>query len=128
MLGRIYMPHPGHFIGGQSCCFHLNTYVNGYIVSTVGEYAPSHVFENGAMRPRRDDDPVEPFGYPRESSLYETMVFRAKKSEETDAKWQCCPWRQADGHDLDFKRYATATDAVAGHEAMLKKYEETPCA
>lgn len=37
---RIYMPHAGHFCGSDDCRFHLNTYVNGYIVSTIGEYWP----------------------------------------------------------------------------------------
>ena len=36
----IWMPHPGHFIGASNCKFIMNTYVNGYIVSTVGEYFP----------------------------------------------------------------------------------------
>lgn len=36
----IWMPHAGHFCGGNECRFRLNTYVNGYIVSTVGEYLP----------------------------------------------------------------------------------------
>ena len=33
----VWMPHAGHFILGSHCRFRLNTYVNGYIVSTVGE-------------------------------------------------------------------------------------------
>ncbi len=36
----IWMPHVGHLCVGHMCRFHLNTYVNGYIVSTVGEYFP----------------------------------------------------------------------------------------
>jgi hypothetical protein len=33
----IWMPHAGHFCASHRCRFHLNTYVNGYIISTVGE-------------------------------------------------------------------------------------------
>ena len=36
----IWMPHAGHLCVGHMCRFHLNTYVNGHIVSTVGEYWP----------------------------------------------------------------------------------------
>lgn len=34
------MPHAGHLCVGHMCRFHLNTYVNGYIISTVGELWP----------------------------------------------------------------------------------------
>ena len=33
----LWMPHTAHFICGKECQFHLATYVNGVIVSTVGE-------------------------------------------------------------------------------------------
>jgi hypothetical protein len=36
----IWMPHASHLCVAHKCRFHLNTYVNGYIVSTVGEYFP----------------------------------------------------------------------------------------
>ncbi|MCH7681711.1 hypothetical protein IID10_20485 [candidate division KSB1 bacterium] len=32
----IWMPHVAHFICGKDCKFHLATYFNGYIVSTIG--------------------------------------------------------------------------------------------
>lgn len=118
-MKRVYMAHPGHFIGGADCAFHLNTYVaSGYIVSTVGEYRPKVVFEGDGIRPRRDDDPPKGLGYPEETSLYETMVFKAKKSSTT-----CCPWRMESGHELDSKRYATPDAAAKGHEAFCKKWE-----
>mgnify|MGYP001573416035 FL=1 len=37
---QTWMPHAGHLIVGQHCRFRLNTHVNGYIISTVGEYMP----------------------------------------------------------------------------------------
>jgi hypothetical protein len=125
-MSRIYMPHAGHFIGGRSCVFHLNTYVpTGYIVSTVGEYRPSfsrrhldRVVQTGAREPlqaRGDDEGPEEIGLGR---FYETMVFKAVA---TDSK--CCPWVQQSGEDLDFAGYQTADAATEGHEAMCRKWE-----
>lgn len=48
----IYMPHPGHFICSQYCRFFLNTYVNGYIVRTVGEYVPSEAVREAFAQSR----------------------------------------------------------------------------
>jgi hypothetical protein len=106
MTKQIWMGHPGHFIGGFNCQFRLNTYINGYIVSTVGEYCPS------------PDKKNQPLGYPKDS-LYETMVFKAKKSDHP-----CCPYVQEDGQDLDSERYATADKAHEGHMKMLAKWSE----
>jgi hypothetical protein len=39
----IWMPHAGHLCVSNKCRFHLNTYVNGFIVSTVGEYWPDQI-------------------------------------------------------------------------------------
>lgn len=121
---RVYMPHAGHFIGAQDCSFHINTYVaTGYIVSTVGEYRPSIVFDGpGAegMRPRRDDDPPKGLGYPEAESMYETMVFKAKRAA---VDYECCPYRMSDASGVDSERYATSHDAMLGHEAMCKKWE-----
>lgn len=63
----IWMPHAGHFCGANECNFRLNTYVGGYIVSTVGEYCP--IIKLGKST-------FEEIGRNR---LYETMVFKAKK-------------------------------------------------
>lgn len=128
MSARVYMAHAGHFIGGASCRFVLNTYVpTGYIVSTVGEYCPSVVFDgprgslNRAMRPRRDNDPPEELGFsgdPERPALFETMVFRAVADDS-----KCCPWRQESGSELDGARYSTSDEAAEGHEAMCRKWE-----
>lgn len=40
MKDWVFMPHAGHLCISHMCRFHLNTYVNGFIVSTVGEYLP----------------------------------------------------------------------------------------
>lgn len=100
----IWMPHAGHFICGSRCEFKLNTYVGGYIVSTVGEMPKNP----------RDDSEYENIGVGRK---YETMVFKAKKS-----KHRCCPWVQTSGHDLDFAAYNDAASATSGHMAMCEKW------
>lgn len=126
MKKQTNMPHAGHFVCGRDCSFHLNTYVNGYIVSTVGEYQPSTVFEevkmkvNGKMvthdvhRARREDDPPAEIGHKR---LYETMVFAGKRSTE-----KCCPYVAKRWKDLDFAGYNDAGAAYQGHLKMVKKW------
>lgn len=103
----IWMGHAGHFICGRECQFRLNTYVNGFIVSTLGELK---------YRGDRDEAPFRALGADKDS-LYETMVFHARKTNEP-----CCPYEQVDGSDLDSMRYATAGAAYEGHLAMLKKW------
>ena len=102
----IWMPHAGHFICGERCQFRLNTYVNGYIISTVGEYKQSD---------QKESDPFRTIGCDR---LYETMVFKAVKS-----KHKCCPYRQKTGSNIDFRGYNDAAKAYNGHLAMVKKWQ-----
>jgi hypothetical protein len=72
----IWMPHAAHFVGASSCEFRLATYVNGYIVSTVGEYIPRGSYE------------VQNIGWNRK---YETMVFKSRKSKEP-GHCEACPY------------------------------------
>lgn len=121
----IWMPHAGHFICGHDCRFRLNTYVNGYIVSTVGEYWPDRQIRliKAQVRmieiPGRGDEwdrnyfkklGYEQIGYDR---LYETMVFKAKKAEHN----LCCPFiADHDAESMEqFGSYNTAEDAYKGH-------------
>lgn len=104
MTKRIEMPHAAHFIGANRCDFRRATYVNGVIVSTVGGYRD---FENK----------IQPIGAGRK---YETMVFRATKSDEG-----CCPYVVADFRaERELVGYNEAMDAQNGHEAMVVKYEK----
>jgi len=109
----------------------MNTYVNGYIVSTVGEYWPDYrirkiIAESKKIEVIGEGDSwnadymkkigFEDIGYNRK---YETMVFRAKKSEES-----CCPYIALNFSDLEFYGYNDAGAAFAGHNNMIKKYSE----
>lgn len=101
------MPHAGHFIGGNSCSFHLNTHVNGYIVSTVGEYG------------RVEGRPWTPLG--SNGELYESMVFPAKGS-----KYACCRFEMRSPYEIETKRYLEPGTATAGHMALVEKYSDMP--
>lgn len=103
----IWMPHAGHFIGGSSCRFHLNTYVGGYIVSTVGEYDPK---QQGWGK-------FQQLGIGR---LYETMVFKANKEKESDA--QCCPYTINVSEEVDFDGYNDPVSAYKGHLKLCRKW------
>lgn len=130
----IWMPHPGHFICASECKFFLTTYVNGYIVSTVGEYFPDapvreiiaecrgvNLVGQGDAR-RRDyfkKIGFEPIGSER---LYETMVFKAERAQETET---CCPYRAIHDEEsnLDFDSYNKPEDAFKGHMEMCEKWD-----
>lgn len=100
----IWMPHPGHFIGGFECRFRLNTKVGNVIVSTVGEYLPNHQILE-----------FVPIGINRK---YETMVFKAVKSRH-----QCCPWEMV-CPELDMDEYNDPESAFKGHMRLCKKWDE----
>jgi len=101
----IWMPHPGHLCVSEKCLFSLNTYINGYIVSTVGEYKPNEKSKK-----------YEQIGWDR---IYETMVFKAKKGET-----QCCPFTaDIEGGEIDMKGYNCADTAMKGHYIMCEKYD-----
>lgn len=89
---------PGHFIGARNCHFHLHTHVNGYCVSTVGEWRPSG-----------PDAPTEEIGHQR---LYETMVFKLNAAG-TDIE---------DHTELWLEPYNDRDTANAGHMTVVKKW------
>ena len=99
----IWMPHAGHLCVGHLCRFKLNTCVGKYIISTVGEYYP------------RDEGKMDTLGASIDS-FYETMVFRARKSEN-----KCCPY-EISGDELDCIRYSTSDNAYLGHLKECKKW------
>lgn len=126
----IWMPHAGHLIVSRDCIFHLNTYVNGFIISTVGEWWPDETIreihasvQNVPLEGKGDDrarDFLQKFGYMEIGAdrKYETMVFKAKKSED-----DCCPYRQISGENLDMEGYNDPGEAYLGHLKMCEKYD-----
>lgn len=130
----VWMPHAGHFILGSQCRFRLNTYVNGYIISTVGEYVPDSEVRRIFRKSRGwdtyligDAEEVDFIkrtggakGFGEEIGLdrkYETMVFKAKRS-----KYKCCPWEMENPSSLDMDSYNLSADAYAGHLKMCARY------
>lgn len=103
MSEPIWMPHPGHFILRRDCQFRLNTYVNGYIVSTIGEL----------VEPGQDE-----FQQIGSDALYETMVFSAEPSG-----FDCCPFEIA-GMELKCKRYNLPGDAMRGHMELIAEWSQ----
>lgn len=104
----IWMPHAAHLIVAASCQFRLATYVNGVIVSTMGEYRQLYTQEGRWQE----------IGHNR---LYETMVFKAipTNRDECDA----CPYRcDFEAGEVDFDGYNTAGAAYAGHLALCQKW------
>ena len=114
----IWMPHPGHLIIAHECRFVLNTYVGGYIVSTVGEWVPapsSMKFRRPDLANLKGDDLerkfISKYGYEEIGAgrKYETMVFKAKKEIAA-----CCPYVQT-GSELECYGYNSADLAYKGH-------------
>lgn len=130
-----WMPHAGHFICSSHCRFKLNTHVNGYIISTVGEYVPDsqvrrihrevHGWDLTLKGDAEEYDYIQKTGgvegYGDEIGCdrkYETMVFVAQKS-----KRKCCPYEMKSPSNIDFAGYMKAEEAYKGHMKMVKKYK-----
>ncbi|KKM13440.1 hypothetical protein LCGC14_1716210 [marine sediment metagenome] len=131
----VWMGHAGHFILGHRCRFHLSTYVGKYIVSTVGElwndrlvreihakiYDKKWLSENIYLKGDIFDAAYfKKFGYEEVgcNRLFETMVFKAKKSEN-----KCCPYEMISG-EKDFEGYNTDEDAYKGHIELCTKWSK----
>ena len=126
----IWMPHAAHFILGTECQFHLATYVNGYLISTVGELWPDSRIRaitanaKGIQINGRGDawdaDYMKKIGYAEigYQRKYETMVFMAEPNYEH----RCCPWRMANASEIDGQGYNDPSDATDGHLALCERY------
>lgn len=132
----IWMAHAGHFILGQKCRFKLNTYVGGYIVSTVGELESEEAvkrihasvsdkewFAENQLKIGDDFNNAyfkkfgfEDIGCDRK---YETMVFKARKS-----KYKCCPYEIIVSKEVDMQGYNSPEDAMKGHHKLCKKWSK----
>ena len=107
----IWMPHPGHFIRWYHCQFRLNTYVGGFIVSTLGE------LQRELMKhPVLDDSNTQTIGG---GHNYETMVFKAEKTN-----YGCCHYEMRSAQHVYVRYYDTAEEAYKGHIEICEKYAE----
>lgn len=107
----IWYGNAGHLCVSRKCEFHLCTEVNGYVVSTVGEYYPNGI-----------NMPMEPVGLmPKE--LYETMIF-----EFSGSRCKCGCGLPDTGRSLCMDRYATPKEANEGHIRYCEEYakKESP--
>lgn len=130
--GWIWMPHPGHYSRSHECRFHLNTYTNGYIISTVGELWPPDNEREIIAKSRgitlrgigdaRASDYMKKIGFHDVgfNRQYETMVFHAQRNLSADT--QCCPYIVANHSEIQVRGYNTAMDAYRGHLALCTKY------
>lgn len=112
----IWMPHAGHLCVASNCRFVLNTYVGGFIVSTVGEW----IRDKGDLLDLSEVGKYEDIGFKRK---YETMVFHAKKNEEKSQ--QCCPYlADVDRGEVDFFGYSCPIEARNHHNILCKKWSD----
>lgn len=136
-----WMPHAGHYILGDRCRFVLNTHVGGYIVSTIGELQQDEIIKR--IHAETHDQVYGTKWYAENKQLrgdnfaaayfkeygwgdlgagerkYETMVFKAKKSNVG-----CCPFEMVSGEDVDFVGYESAEDARKGHMELCEKWSK----
>jgi len=132
----VFMPHAGHFIGGNDCRFHLNTYVGKYIVSTVGElwsdqkvrriHAEVYDIEWYRENENKKGDNfdriyMKKFGFEEIGCgrTYETMVFKAEKSKN-----KCCPYRIIVEKEVDSAGYNSPEEAYKGHLKLCEKWSK----
>jgi hypothetical protein len=125
----IWMPHAAHFICSRHCRFFLATKVGKYIVSTIGEYVPDskvrEIFAKSRGKEIKGKGDEWDWNYMKEFGFedigagrkYETMVFKAKKSDGF-----CCPYIIENGEDIDFAGYNDPKEAYDGHLTMCKKW------
>lgn len=129
----IWMPHPAHFICSQDCHFHMATKVGKWIISTIGELlfdmqvneilAKHRNIQLEGMGDFRRADWMRKNGWEEigMGRTYETMVFKAEKSNEKNS---CCPYRIASGSYVDFRGYKTSEDAYQGHLELCEEYSK----
>lgn len=127
----VWQPHAGHFIMGNNCLFRMNTYVGGYIVSTVGELmhdsevreimAKSRGIDLVGKGDARHADYMEKIGYDSvgHNRKYESMVFKAKSS---GSRCSCCEWIIEQAEDVDSGSYNDSVSARKGHMKLCLKW------
>ena len=104
---RVELGCPGHFICAADCRWRRHTQVGHYRVSSVGD-----------LYYKSEPDKRQTMGA---TGFFETMVFETLN--EQDDKNEGCGCRKVKARSkVDGKRYETAGEAQAGHEAFVRKY------
>lgn len=109
MNKMIWYGNGGHFCGLPECQFHLCTEVNGYLISTVGEYYPDGYKKGRGM--------VELTL--AKDSFYETMVFHM-----TGSRCGCgCGLPDVNLSAIEQINYKTPKEANENHIKLCRKYQ-----
>lgn len=114
MRKRIAITHvgcAGHYIGAKHCRWHRHTQVGDlYRVSTIGNYLPPGNSSRDTLGGGETD-------------FFETMVFHTGPAQDAESEGCGChevlDWCERYG-----RRYATAQEAQAGHDATVETYAE----
>jgi hypothetical protein len=101
---RRYRGHPGHFVCADRCLWHLHTEVQGFKVSSVGDFRP----QLGKQADFVGKLEQLGAGYFYESHVY---ALDAVGRELTP------------GVPIETRAYQTASEAEAGHAELVDKYE-----
>jgi hypothetical protein len=129
--------HAGHLIVGQWCRYHLCTLVNGYLVSTVGEYWPerpvreihAHVHDPKWLAENQhrrggdfDSAYMKRFGFENIGCdrKYETFVFKA--GEPCKSETCGCGLPEINGSELDSLSANDAKTAANNHLILCRKF------
>lgn len=113
--------HPGHWILGYRCQFHLLTVVGDKMISTVGEYVPSDFAKYGLLGETEWLQKNWPGEKVNLDDYYETMVFSVTGRCE-DNSCGSCRSPQYVGKCLKKDGYQTRKAAQDGHIKMCMKY------
>lgn len=104
---RIERNFKGHLIVAEHCHWFATTDVNGYRISTIGDYRPPH---GGGER--------ETVGFER---FYETMVFPLS---DRICGCGCDAPLVSSWCELEMEGYNEMTEARAGHERMVERWSQ----
>lgn len=136
-MARVERDFKGHLIVADDCQWFRTTDVNGYRVSTIGEWLPPAAIWRitngvkqqypGLYRPGEYYDPG-PDGFheirvsldPKRPALYETMVFELAT---TPCECGCGAPMVDNWSGLEQRRYSTRDEAIAGHEDICATVE-----
>ena len=101
--GRKWYGYAGHLCVGKRCAYHLATRIDGYLISTVGDWI------DGGTVPREIG--------PEPDDLFESYVFLCR-GEDCEGNPIIVNWE-----GVERRHYANSLSAELGHYELLEKYE-----